>query len=61
VRSYDENLSAAESQIRDTDMAAEMVKYTASNILQQATQANQGAQGYCNFFNDEIGNQNELK
>lgn len=31
-----ENLSAAKSRIADTDMAAEMVKYTASNILQQA-------------------------
>ncbi|MDF2918054.1 MAG: flagellin [Microbacterium sp.] len=28
-----ENLSAANSRIRDTDMAAEMVKYTAANIL----------------------------
>lgn len=45
-----ENLSAAESRIRDTDMAAEMVKYTASNILSQAgtamlAQANQANQG----------------
>jgi flagellin len=50
VKSYDENLTASESQIRDTDMASEIVKYTASNILQQATQAilaqaNRGAQG----------------
>jgi flagellin-like hook-associated protein FlgL len=34
-----ENLTAAESQIRDTDMAAEMIKYTTSNILKQAAQA----------------------
>ena len=34
-----ENLTAAESQIRDTDMAAEMVKYTRNNILQQASQS----------------------
>lgn len=45
-----ENLSAAESRIRDTDMASEMVKYTAANILSQAgtamlAQANQSTQG----------------
>ena len=45
-----ENLSAANSRIRDTDMAAEMVKYTAANILSQAgtamlAQANQANQG----------------
>ncbi|CAH0214301.1 MULTISPECIES: flagellin [unclassified Microbacterium] len=45
-----ENLAAAESRIRDTDMAAEMVKYTAANILSQAgtamlAQANQSTQG----------------
>lgn len=45
-----ENLQAAESRIRDTDMAAEMMKYTKSNILQQAStamlaQANQAPQG----------------
>jgi len=45
-----ENLAAAESRIRDTDMAAEMVKYTAANILLQAgtamlAQANQANQG----------------
>jgi len=34
-----ENLTAAESQIRDTDMATEMVQYTKFNILQQAAQA----------------------
>ena len=34
-----ENLTAAESQIRDTDMAKEMVQYTKFNILQQAAQA----------------------
>jgi len=31
-----ENLQAAESQIRDTDMAAEMVEYTKNQILLQA-------------------------
>ncbi|WP_312167983.1 flagellin [Microbacterium sp.] len=45
-----ENLGAAKSRIADTDMAAEMVKYTASNILAQAgtamlAQANQSGQG----------------
>ena len=45
-----ENTTAAESQIRDTDMAAEMVVYSKNNILQQAgqsmlAQANQANQG----------------
>ena len=45
-----ENLSAAESRIRDTDMASEMVKFTSKNILSQAgtamlAQANQANQG----------------
>ena len=34
-----ENLSAAESRIRDLDMAAEMTKFTSSNILIQAATA----------------------
>ncbi len=34
-----ENTTAAESAIRDTDMAAEMVKYSNNNILTQAGQA----------------------
>jgi flagellin len=45
-----ENLQAAESRIRDVDMAREMVKYSKDNILQQAaqsmlSQANQSTQG----------------
>ncbi len=45
-----ENTSAAESRIRDTDMAEEMVEYSKNNILAQAgqsmlTQANQQTQG----------------
>ena len=45
-----ENTTAAESQIRDTDMATEMVKYSNNNILAQAgqamlAQANQANQG----------------
>jgi flagellin len=44
-----ENLSASESRIRDTDMAKEMMKLTAANVLQQAgvsmlSQANQSPQ-----------------
>ena len=45
-----ENTSAAESRIRDTDMATEMVEYSKNNILAQAgqsmlAQANQSTQG----------------
>jgi flagellin len=50
LNTANENMTASESQIRDTDMAAEMIKYTKSNILQQASQsmlaqANQQPQG----------------
>ena len=34
-----ENITAAESRIRDTDMADEMMAYTKNNILVQAAQA----------------------
>lgn len=34
-----ENLSAAESRIRDTDMAKEMMEFTKNNILSQAAQS----------------------
>ena len=45
-----ENTSAAESRIRDTDMASEMVEYSKNQILAQAgqsmlAQANQSTQG----------------
>ena len=45
-----ENTTAAESAIRDTDMAEEMVGFSKNNILMQAgqsmlTQANQSKQG----------------
>ena len=45
-----ENTTAAESRIRDTDMAEEMVEYSKNNILMQAgqsmlAQANQSTQG----------------
>ena len=53
VRNLDnkvENLQAAESRIRDTDMAREMMHFTKNNILLQASQAmlaqaNQAPQG----------------
>jgi flagellin len=49
LASYQENLVAAESRIRDVDMAKEMVEFTKSQILQQAgtsmlAQANQAPQ-----------------
>ena len=34
-----ENLQAAESRIRDVDMAKEMMSFTKSNVLNQAAQA----------------------
>ena len=34
-----ENITAAESRIRDTDMADEITKYTKNNILLQAAQS----------------------
>ena len=45
-----ENTTSAESRIRDTDMAEEMVNYSKNSILQQAgqsmlAQANQANQG----------------
>jgi flagellin len=47
---YEENLTAAESRIRDVDMAAEMVTFTKNQVLVQAgtsmlSQANQSGQG----------------
>lgn len=52
-----ENLQAAESRIRDTDMAKEMMKYTKDNILLQAAQsmlaqANQQPQGVLSVLRD---------
>jgi flagellin len=49
LATYQENLTASESRIRDVDMAAEMTKFTKLNILQQAgtsmlAQANQAPQ-----------------
>ncbi len=50
LENYSENLTQAESSIRDTDMATEMSKYTKDGILEQAAQAmlsqiNQSTQG----------------
>ena len=50
LATYQENLTASESRIRDVDMASEMTKFTKLNILQQAgtsmlAQANQSSQG----------------
>ena len=50
LNNISENTQAAESRIRDTDMASEMVSYSKNNILQQAgqsmlAQANQANQG----------------
>ena len=50
LENYSENLTSAESQIRDTDMASEMVTFSKNQILQQAAQsmlaqANQSNQG----------------
>jgi flagellin len=50
LSTYQENLVASESRIKDVDMAAEMVEYTKLQVLQQAgtsvlAQANQSGQG----------------
>jgi flagellin len=50
LATYQENLVASESRIRDVDMASEMVNFTKLGILQQAgtsmlAQANQSPQG----------------
>jgi flagellin len=50
LATYQENLMASESRIRDVDMAAEMVEFTKYQILSQAgtsmlAQANQSPQG----------------
>ncbi len=55
LENYSENLTSAESSIRDTDMATEMVAYSKNQILQQAAQsmlaqANQSTQGVLNLL-----------
>lgn len=49
-KNTEENTTAAESRIRDTDMATEMVDFSKNNILAQVgqsmlAQANQSTQG----------------
>ena len=51
LATYQENLTASESRIRDVDMASEMTTFTKLNILQQAgtsmlAQANQAPAGH---------------
>ena len=55
VSNIAENTQAAESRIRDTDMATEMVELSKQNILEQVgtsmiTQANQNRQGILNLL-----------
>ncbi len=55
LENYSENLTSAESSIRDTDMATEMVSFSKNQILQQAAQsmlaqANQSTQGVLNLL-----------
>ena len=55
LASYEENLTASESQIADVDMASEMVNYTKLQILQQAgtamlAQANTAPQSVLNLL-----------
>ena len=48
VKSLDimsENITEAESRIRDTDMADEITAFTKNNILLQAAQSNAAPQG----------------
>ena len=50
LATYEENLSASNSQIQDVDMASEMVNFTKLQVLQQAgtsmlSQANSQSQG----------------
>jgi flagellin len=56
LATYEENLAASESQIKDVDMAAEMVTFTKLQILQQAgtsmlAQANQSPQNVLKLLN----------
>jgi flagellin len=56
LATYHENLSAAESRIRDADMATEMTKFTKFQILQQSgvsmlAQANKSPQAVLSLLN----------
>ncbi|MBU7006920.1 flagellin [Phosphitispora fastidiosa] len=57
LRVAEENLTAAESRIRDTDIASSMVQYTKSQIIEQASlamlaQANRAPQGVLQLLGD---------
>ena len=65
LNNISENTQAAESRIRDTDMASEMVSYSKNNILQQAgqsmlAQANQANQGVLRLFVKNRGKNDSL-
>jgi flagellin len=56
IANYAENLTAAESRIRDADIAKEVMEFTKMNILQQSAQAilaqaNQTPQGILQMLN----------
>ena len=60
LENYDENLTAAESRIRDADMAKEMMNYTKYNILSQVAQlmmaqANQQAKNVLILIKQSLG------
>jgi flagellin len=55
LSTYQENITAAESRVRDVDMASEMANFTKLQILQQAgtsmlAQANQSSQSVLNLL-----------
>ena len=59
LATYQENLTASESRIRDVDMAAEMIKFTKLKILQQAgtsmlAQANQAPQSVLSLLASQL-------
>ena len=59
VDNSSENLQSAESRIRDTDMAKEMMEFTRTNVLSQATQAmlaqaNQKPNQVLSYYNNKI-------
>lgn len=63
LENYQENLTAAESRIRDADMAKEMMNYTKYNMLAQVAQlmmaqANQQAKGLLQLLRQSLGQEN---
>ncbi len=60
LENYQENLTAAESRIRDADMATEMMNYTKYSMLAQVSQlmmaqANQQAKGLLQLLRQSLG------